>query len=513
MGGFPRPDVAPIRVDDLLAALDTGYAIVGDETVAVTGVSLDSRAVHPGDLYAALPGHRTHGAHYARQALSSGAHAVLTDSAGLAILEAEGVDCPSIVVVEQPRLLLGHVSSMTYGTAGAGQVILGVTGTNGKTTVASMVAAGLRAAGRCVGVIGTIGVTVGDQVHPGSRTTPEAPDLHSLLAHMRQRGVDSVSMEVSSIAVDEHRVDGLVLDVIGFTNLTQDHLDYHGSMEAYYLAKAALFTPVHARRGVVGIDDEWGARLARESGIETVTWSLRDATADWYCDPAPTSTATGRIAIGPGGVRIPLDIALPGSFNVSNALCALAMLVSAGIDPSIAADGIGQVRVPGRMQVVGTAGAVTGIVDYAHTPDAVERAIAAARESYRGRIIVVLGAGGDRDRSKRPQMGQIAARDADVVVVTDDNPRSEDPGAIRAEVLAGTELVDSARRAGVVEVGDRRQAITVAVQGASEGDVVLVLGKGHEQGQEVMGVVSAFDDASVLSRALGLDPPSAGGAA
>ncbi len=504
MGGqrAPRPEhVTALGLGDLIALLRGEAEVIapqeGTSTVSVSGVELDSRRVRPGDLYAALPGRATHGARFAEQAVGEGAVAIITDREGERLLPR--VEVP-VLVVDEPRARLGEVAAAVYGNPGERMRVLGVTGTNGKTTVATMVAAGLRAAGRTVGVIGTVGTRIGEESFEGVRTTPEAPELQGLLALMLERGVDAVVMEVSSIAVVEHRIDGLVLDVIGFTNLTQDHLDYHGTMDEYFAAKAALFDPARARAGVVGIDDEWGSRLlerARGAGLPLQTWALADPHADWH---AQRDAGSLRV-VDPRGHRTEFSLRLPGAFNVANAVCAFAMLDAVGVRPEQAAPGIAEAVVPGRMQAF-AAGGVTGVVDYAHTPDAVERVLRTARSAYPGQVIAVLGAGGDRDRAKRPLMGACAAAEADHVIVTDDNPRSEDPRAIRADVLAGVASVAPARRASVEEVGDRLEAITVAVRRAHAGDVVLVLGKGHERGQEAGGVVAPFDDAAALRAAL-----------
>jgi UDP-N-acetylmuramoyl-L-alanyl-D-glutamate--2,6-diaminopimelate ligase len=464
--------------------------------VPIGGVTLDSRSVQGGDLYAALPGRLTHGARFADAAVSAGAVAVLTDHEGAALCP--GLSVP-VVVVDQPRRLVAGIAARVYGEPGSALQVLGVTGTNGKTTVATMVESGLRAAGRTTGLIGTIGIRIAGEQYPGARTTPESPDLQAVLAVMRDAAVQSVVMEVSSIALEEHRVDALRYDVAAFTNLTQDHLDYHGTMEAYFAAKARLFDADRTSRGIVSIDDEWGRRLAAEATCAVQTWSLLDPNADWHL----VRDRGLLTVVDPDGHRQPIDVPLPGSFNAANALCAFAMLREAGVDAAAAARGIAGVEVPGRMQVVGDVEGVRGIVDYAHSPDAIARVLRAARDVCTGRVIAVVGAGGDRDRAKRPLMGEVAARLADLVVVTDDNPRSEDPARIRASVLEGAMLVAPGERADILEEAARDAAITVAVARAEAGDVVLVLGKGHEQGQEVDGIVTPFDDATVLAAALG----------
>jgi UDP-N-acetylmuramoyl-L-alanyl-D-glutamate--2,6-diaminopimelate ligase len=478
----------------------TGATGAGSE-VLVSGVTLDSRAVLPGDLYAALPGRLTHGARFARAAVDAGAVAVLTDADGAGLYAGAGVP---VFVVDHPRQVLGSVAARVYGEPARALQMLGITGTNGKTTVASMVESGLRAGGRTTGLIGTVGMRVAGQAFPGARTTPEATDLHAALAVMREQGVESVVMEVSSIAVEESRVDGVRFDVAAFTNLSQDHLDYHGTMEDYFAAKARLFADDRAALGIVGIDDGWGRRLAEQARIPLQTWALLDPHADWHA----VREAGGLAVLGPEGERQRLSVPMPGSFNIANAVCAYAVLRAAGVTAEAAAAGIAAVEVPGRMQLVGERGGVRGIVDYAHSPDAIERVLRATREDAAGRVITVLGAGGDRDRGKRPMMGDTAARLADVLIITDDNPRSEDPRAIRLAIREGADRVAPGARAEIHDVGDRGSAITVAVGLAEAGDVVLVLGKGHEQGQEVAGVVTPFDDAAALRAALASRGPA-----
>ncbi|WP_051511164.1 UDP-N-acetylmuramoyl-L-alanyl-D-glutamate--2,6-diaminopimelate ligase [Intrasporangium oryzae] len=476
--------------------------------VRVAGVSLDSRAVLEGDLYAALPGFNTHGAAFAGDAIRLGAVAVLTDPAGAARLS--GVEVP-VVVVAQPREVLGAVAAQVYGDPSARLTMVGVTGTNGKTTTAYLVESALRAHGRRTGLIGTVETRIGDERVESVRTTPEATDLHAILGVMVERGVDACVMEVSSHALSLHRVDGVVYDVALFTNLSQDHLDFHDSMDDYYRAKATLFTRARARAGVVCIDDAWGLRLASESEIPVTTLGTVGQRADWTVEAGDG----GRFALrDAAGMReLGLVSHLPGTFNIANTALAALALLSLGLDETeVEAAMAVPPDVPGRMEVVaaGGAGGPRCIVDFAHTPDAVDAALAALRPSTTGRLIAVIGAGGDRDRGKRPGMGAAAARHADVVVVTDDNPRSEDAAEIRAAVMAGArQAVESGNAtAQVVDGGPRSgaiaEAVAMAVVDASDGavDTVVVLGKGHEKGQEIHGVKHPFDDRDALRAAL-----------
>jgi UDP-N-acetylmuramoyl-L-alanyl-D-glutamate--2,6-diaminopimelate ligase len=395
-----------------------------------------------------------------------------------------------------------------YGEPARDLLVVGVTGTNGKTTTSYLVESGLRAAGHRTGMIGTVETRIGDDRVASERTTPEAPEVHALLALMRERGVTACVMEVSSHALVYGRVDGIVFDVAGFTNLSRDHLDFHADLEDYFAAKASLFTPDRSRRGVVVVDDEYGRRLAsRRGAVAVTTVSTRGGTADWRVVSREPAAGLTRIVVEDGqGSRIALTSPIPGDFNTANAALALVLLIEAGVATDDAVRGVTECAgVPGRMErVPAPARGPLAVVDYAHTPDAVETVLRALRPSTSGRLVVVIGAGGDRDVPKRPLMGAAAARHADVVVVTDDNPRSEDPTAIRAAILAGAYEVPAPDRAEIHEVAGRRAAIRAAVEmTAGSADTVVVVGKGHEQGQEAAGVVLPFDDRQVLAEMLG----------
>ncbi|GAA1920058.1 UDP-N-acetylmuramoyl-L-alanyl-D-glutamate--2,6-diaminopimelate ligase [Nocardioides hwasunensis] len=467
----------------------TEVAVRGDLSVAVTGISLSTARIRPGDLYAALPGARAHGADYAAQALGAGVVVVLTDPSGLDRLPS---GTPALVVPE-PRRVLGRLAARIYGEPARALRVIGVTGTQGKTTTTRILEQGLTASGTTSAVIGTVGTRIAGEDVKTQLTTPEAPDLHGLFAVMREEGVDTCAMEVSSHALVLGRVDGVVFDVATFLNLGRDHLDFHHDLDDYFAAKASLFTPERASGGLTNIDDEFGRRLLDVATIPMSTFSSQDpdGAADWRAvdvDLGPTG-ATFTV-LGPD-VQIEAAVGIPGEFNVSNTLAAIASAALAGLDPRAVADGIARVSgVPGRLEQVARGQGYAVVVDYAHKPDALEAVLRTLRPLTDGRLIVVVGAGGDRDTTKRPVMGEIAARLADVAIITDDNPRTEDPAAIRAAVLAGA----GGGRAEVLEVGDRRLAIREAVRRAAPGDVVLVAGKGHETGQEVGDVVHPFDD-------------------
>ena len=504
----PRPARVPatrlgVLVDWLRAAGADVEVRPDPGAVEVSGLTLDSRAVRPGDLYAALPGASTHGARFAAGALELGAVAVLTDPEGQRLLGEQAVP---VLVAERPRRLLGGLAAEVYGRPAEHLLTIGVTGTQGKTTVTYLLEAALRGAGHVPGLMGTTGSRVDGRPVASRLTTPEAPDLHALLAVMREAGVDACALEVSSHALVQGRVDGVVFDVAVFLNLGRDHLDFHRDIEDYFAAKADLFTPQRARRAVVDVGDPWGRRLAAETTLPLVTCTTQpDVEADWRAvDVVVGPLGSELSALGPGGRRVPLRLPLPGAFNVRNALAVVAALDAAGVDVEAAAAGLATTAgVPGRMERVDAGQDFLALVDYAHKPDAVEAVLSAVRPATTGRLVLVIGAGGDRDPGKRPLMGEVAPRLADVLVVTDDNPRSEDPAAIRAAVLAG-----AAGPADVVEIGDRAAAIAHAVALAAAGDTVVVAGKGHESGQEIAGVVHPFDDRDVVRAAVRARTPS-----
>ncbi len=483
---------------DLVSRLATAGAepeTLGDLDVGVRGVTLDSRRVTTGDLYAALRGSRTHGADHWPQAREAGAVAVLTDPEGMARIGA-GV---SAVVLPDPRRVLGAVAAEVYGRPAERLRTVGVTGTQGKTTTTRLLEGGLSGAGVPAAVIGTVGTRMLGEDVDSALTTPEAPDLQRLFRQMLERGVEACAMEVSSHALVMGRVDGFAFDVAVFLNLGRDHLDFHRDMDDYFDAKASLFGSEHARRGLVNVDDEWGRRLVERAEVPVETLSTAGAEADWQVTGVELREDGASFHVSGPGVEVMAACPIPGAFNVANTLAAIAAATAAGYDAAAVAEAIARgPGVPGRLERIDEGQDFEIVVDYAHKPDAVAAAIAALRPVTRGRLVVVIGAGGDRDPGKRPLMGEIAAGGADLLIVTDDNPRSEDPAAIRAAILAGT----GAGPAEVLEIGDRRAAIGEAVRRARPGDVVLVAGKGHETGQEVAGVVHPFDDRAVAREEL-----------
>ena len=512
-----------MRLDQLIAADPAGE----NAAIEISGLAYDSREVRPGTLFFCVPGFRSDGHEFAAQAVRDGAVALVVERPlGLGVPE---------VVVPSVRVAMGRVAVRFHGDPTATLKVVGVTGTNGKTTTAFLVRALLEAAGEQTGLLGTVKSIVGGEERPVQRTTPEAIDVQANFRAMLDSGDRACAMEVSSHALALGRAGGIHFAAAIFTNLTLDHLDFHETMEDYYQAKRLLFVPDAdaatdtARPGVsvVNVGDAYGRRLAREiDGVVTFAVEApgaargRDAddhdgdhpgadyrATDLRCDVAgcrfTLHTPAGRSEIDRREVMLPL----PGRFNVANALGALAAVHALGpeIGTLIAALQRGApVRVPGRFEPVRAGQEFAVVVDYAHTPDSLENVLRAAREIAAGRVICVFGAGGDRDRGKRPLMGEIAARLADVAVVTSDNPRSEAPEAIVSEIVAGIAPGAGSSGGSVHVEVDRRTAIEWAIALAEADDVVVIAGKGHEQGQELAdGVKLAFDDVTVAREVLG----------
>lgn len=494
--------VVPVALADLAARLSGLPAeSLSGRNPALTGITLSSKTAQRGDVYAALPGAKTHGARFAGDAVRSGAVAVLTDAAGAQLAGDCGVP---VLVVDDLRGSLGRAAAVVYGDPASAVTLIGVTGTQGKTTTTQLLQAGLHAAGRRAAVIGTMGTWIGGRKVSSALTTPEATDLHALLAMMREEDVGVCAMEVSSHALVMGRVDGVVFDVAAFTNFGRDHLDFHRSVQAYFAAKAELFTLHRARRAVLNVDDPRVATLLGQRAVATSTFSPSGAAATWRAlDVEPTSGGSRFTLDGPRH-RLAMTLRLPGDFNVANALCAVACLDELADDPAeveAAAAGIGRVdAIPGRMERIDRGQDFLVLVDYAHKPDAIAALLRAVRRITPGHVTIVLGAGGERDAGKRPLMGDIAASLADTVIVTDDNPRTEDPAAIRADIIAG--IASGAGLRHVVEIGDRHAAIAAAVGGAEAGDTIVIAGKGHETGQQVGDSTLPFDDRVVAAEVL-----------
>jgi len=463
------------------AAAVPGSQTRGEASAPVDEVAFDSRQVVPGALFFCVRGATADGHDFAEEAVRAGASA-------LAVERWLDLGVPQILV-PSVRQAMGPMSAVVLGDPARSMTIVGVTGTNGKTTIVHLLDAVFRAAGHRTGAIGTVGAHVAGEPVPIARTTPEAPDLQRLLRRMRDAGVTTVAMEVSSHALDQGRVGGLLFDAAVFTNLSQDHLDHHGSMESYFAAKASLFTDNRTKQAVVNLDDPWGRRLL-DLPVPVTTFGL-DPAADVHAEDV--RTRTGGLSFRVGGREV--TSSLRGGFNVSNCLAAIATSELVGIDPDDAIRGLATAgQVSGRMEPVDAGQRFLVVVDYAHTPDSIRTVLAAARPLATGRVIVVFGCGGDRDRAKRFPMGAAATEGADLTVITTDNPRSEDPLDIIAEVERG-----AAEGGGryVVEP-DRRAAIRLAVSHAHPGDVVVIAGKGHEAEQELADRTIPFDDRVVV---------------
>ena len=464
------------------------------ESVNVTGISQSSNEISTGDLFIALPGEKFHGAQFAADAVERGAVAVLTDLAGAAMVT--GVP---VLVVENPRRAAGVISAWFYEEPMRDLYSVGVTGTNGKTTVTTLLHQIMQAAGRESGLIGTVESRIGSEVLLSKRTTPESAELQGLIATMRERHMRNLVMEVSSHAITLERIRGSHFAVVGFTNLSQDHLDFHKSMEEYFLAKAKLFTFEYADLAVINIDDVYGARLAAMTELPIMTLSRTNTKATWHFASITRDYVGAAIAIrGSGGILIEGKTILQGGFNYDNLLMAVAIATESGIDPIDIAAILPQLTgAVGRLEAVRLGQNFTALVDYAHSPDAVARVLETAHEITTGSVIAVLGCGGDRDASKRSLMG-LALRDgADIAIYTSDNPRSEKPEDILVQMVLDIDV-----QAPNEVITDRKAAIRAAVNHATAGDVVIVLGKGHEKGQEISGVIYPFDDRIELARAI-----------
>ena len=461
-----------------------------------TGVTLDSRAVKAGDIFFALSGGKEHGAHFADDAILRGAVAIITDPLGSQLVKG----AVPVLILDDPRAWVGDIAAWFYRKPFAALDAVGITGTNGKTTTAALIDEIWRLDGRATGFIGTIGIAVDGEEFAARFTTPEGTDLQAIVATMRERHVRNLVMEVSSHALALRRVAGARFTVVGFTNLTQDHLDFHGDMESYFQAKARLFTSEYADSAIVNIDDPHGQQLFDNAQIPTLSLSRSNKKADWYFQGFQTAlSGTGyEVAIrGPGGILIEGLLPLLGLHNLDNALMAIALAVQSGVDPVAVSYYMRTLSAPvGRLEPVNIGQKFLALIDYAHTPDAVSRALATARSITAGRVIAVLGCGGDRDKTKRPLMGEALRAGSDLAIFTSDNPRSEDPlqilGEMVGEMQSDSDLVEP----------DRRGAIALAVLEAAPGDCVIVLGKGHERGQEIKGVKYPFDDRIELARAI-----------
>lgn len=488
-----RPITTPSRTSIELARFLGAEAPSQDFTF--TGLSNSTKNIVDGDLFIARAGAKVHGASFAANARDAGAVAVVTDAEGAKLVAGT---LPTIVVAN-PRFIMGDIASWFYNAPFRALHGFGITGTNGKTTTASLLFQIWQMNNREAGMIGTVGISIGKDEYPAQFTTPESSELQAAVATMVERGARNLVMEVSSHAIVQRRIAGAHFANVAFTNLTQDHLDFHGDMESYFSAKAKLFTTEYADQGFINIDDPYGRRLSEisEVPIQTLSRSSQDAT--WHYTSCEISAGGYDVAIrGVGGILIEGHLPLVGAHNLDNALMAISLAVESGVDPlSISMDMHRLVGPAGRLEKVSIGQKFLALVDYAHSPDAVERVLSAVREITSGRVIAVLGCGGDRDATKRPLMGSALKAGSDFAIFTSDNPRSENPEVILDQMLSKISADDTCVR----EV-DRRGAIAIAISEAQEGDTVIILGKGHEIGQEINGVKHPFDDRIELARAI-----------
>jgi len=471
--------------------------IIGSGSTEVMGVAYDSRQVRPGFVFVAIPGCQLNGADYISDAIKRGAGVIVSEEG---FTPGRGI---THVQVPDARGALAYISGAFYEWPAAAMQTFGVTGTNGKTTVSFMIRDVLKVAGRRPGLLGTVRYEIGDHWVPASRTTPESADIHAMIHRMKTLQCDSLVLEVSSHAIVQERVAHIEFDAAVFTNLTHEHLDYHGSMECYFLAKQRLFTGLAAQQktavAVINLDDEWGRRLFREHvGSSKIGYGF-DARAEVRGSAAKLSLeGTVFQADTPWG-RLELRLRLPGRFNMHNALAAVAAAGAAGLPPEAIVQGLeGLQTVPGRLDPVATRGRRV-FIDYAHTSDALENVLRTLREITSDRIVLVFGCGGNRDKDKRRKMGAIAARLADYSVITNDNPRREEPGVIVAQIMEGFDSTDQYE-----VVFDREEAIARGLELTRRGDVLLVTGKGHENYQEFADTVVPFSDREVVERLLGV---------
>lgn len=489
-----RPMLSPSKTLEAVAQIISAQSATKAfelKNILITGVSQSSENIEEGDIFIALPGDKTHGARFAADAIKNGARAVLTDSAG-----AELITGIPVLITSNPRRSAGILSAWFHSEPMRDLYSVGITGTNGKTTVTTILHQIMSLAGRESGLIGTIETRIGSEVLISKRTTPESSELQSLAAVMRERHMRNLIMEVSSHAIALDRVRGSHFAVVGFTNLSQDHLDFHETMDKYFEAKAALFTFEYADLAVINIDDSYGRKLQEKTELPVITLSRTNTQAHWHYGDISSEYYGAQIAIrGSGGILIEGKVNLHGGYNYDNLLMAVAIAVESGIDPIDIASSLPKLRgASGRLEAVALGQKFAAFVDYAHSPDAVARVLETARELSKGRVIGVLGCGGDRDRSKRSAMGRALDVGSDVAIFTSDNPRSESAEEILKEMTVGIESASV--------ISDRAQAIRSAVNEAGDGDVVIILGKGHETGQDIAGVVHTFDDRIELAKAI-----------
>ena len=514
-----RPSIDPLPLQRAFDGLDVeGFygadgasaALKGCD-LAVTGVTVSSNDCEPGWIFVAIPGLKQHGIRFAHAAIEAGASVILTDEEGRVQAHERGLGTP-VVQVADPRGVVPALCANVYSCPSSRLTTMAVTGTNGKTTTSYLMRAAIASRFPQASLCGTVETHVGPISFEAVRTTAEAPVIARFLAATEQYGCGAGVIELSAHALSLHRVDGIVFDVAAFTNLQHDHLDYYGDMEHYFAAKALLFTPSHSRAGVVCVDDEWGRRLATQASVPVTTVSaLTNESADWQVRDIHPDKAIGRTVftlVDPDGIGHRVAMPILGEVNVQNTAVAIVSAVTLGIDlADVIASIEGAPQIPGRMEKVNP---VPGpqplvIVDYAHTPEALEWTLRSTRELTPGKVVIVFGTDGDRDATKREQLAEIAAREADVLWVTDENPRTEDPQAIRDYLLRGIASVRP-NMADVTEVTTcRRDAVRRAILAADPGDTVIITGKGAEWYQEIQGIHHRYNDVPVATEVLACD--------
>lgn len=484
---FARPSVRPIAVGELVQKFGIKSEKLDQK---ITGISHSTKSLEKNDLFVALAGQNNHGASFVNDAIKQGATAILTDFKASELLK----DLPiSVLIHENPRHILGELSSFIFGEPSKKLNVFGITGTNGKTTTAWLLKAGLENCGIKTGLLGTAGISIPGLDIASERTTPEAPELQSLLALAVEKGAQAISMEVSSHSIKLERINGTLFKAVGFTNLSQDHLDFHGNMQDYFQTKASLFNEKFSSKAFVTTNDQWGQNL--NNLIKISHESLGgDVTNDWRV--VDITAALGHVDFTLQNKKkqnFQVNLAFAGAFNAFNAALAIAMGNELDVDLYKFIKGIESVQIPGRMQPVVLPNSPLGIVDYAHSPEAIENVLSSLKKQTKGKLVVVVGAGGNRDKEKRPQMGKACSDFADWVIITDDNPRDEDPSRIRKSIISGIKNLDN-----VIEIDSRKEAIKKAVEIANDLDTIAVLGKGHETYQEIKGQTYTFNDFEIL---------------
>ncbi len=515
-----RPSVAPLPLSLALegiatsAILSSAGAPLDDAAIGaieVSGATVSSNDCAPGWIFIAIPGLTQHGVRFARAAHEAGATVLLTDDEGAAKAREDGIDMPA-VVVEDPRSAAAILARTILGAPAERLTTLAVTGTNGKTTTSFLMRAALGVAFDDAALCGTVETRIGSLRFRSDQTTAEAPVVERFLALALEKGLGAAVIETSSHALSFGRVDGVVFDVAAFTNLQHDHLDYYGDMEHYFAAKKELFMPVHSKRGVVCVDDEWGKRLAAEAEVPVVTVSaLTDAEADWRVEDVHPDTSIGRVVfalVDPDGARHRVEMPILGDVNVQNTAVAIVSVAQLGYDVDAVIEALEDAeQIPGRMEKVNPepGNQPLVIVDYAHTPEALEWTLRSTRALTAGELHIVFGTDGDRDASKREELAAIAAREADRLWVTDENPHTEDPQSIRDYLLRGIASVRP-DMAGVVETTTcRRDAVRRAILAARPGDTVIITGKGAEWYQDIEGIKHEYNDVPVAREVLKYD--------